>query len=170
MRKILSVMALLAACASGVGCGAIVRHAVDETKEAFVNYMQDEGIPAIKSNLIPKLNSYVDNKIKELQEQKIKELDVHLAEFDVVDEETGIKEGKRARDFDVDKDGELSILELASITKYIALKRTAGHGSNGAAGGAAAAIAALAALGAAKAAKDKMTKKPAAPATEPAKV
>lgn len=152
MQKFLAMMVVILASASAVGCGGLARYAVDETKEAVVSYMKDEALPALKEQV----NSYVDQKIKEQELKQIEALNVALAEFDSTNEETGVTEAKRTKDFDLNANGELEVTELAAIGKYIAVKRAGGHGTNGAMAGGATAIAALMAIQAAKAAKNKL--------------
>src|SRR3990167_4579506 len=161
--KTLLVMAVMVVSACGVGCGSIVRYAADETKEAIINYMADEALPAIKEQA----NNFIAEKIKQQEAKEIEKLNLALAEFDVLNEETGLKEGKRAKDFDIDSNGEYSTVELAAIAKYIAVKRAGGHGSNGALAGGASALAALAALEAAKKGQKKFFAKPDVKPAEP---
>lgn len=161
--KALLVMVVMAVSAFGVGCGSLARYAVDETKEAVISYMKDEALPAIKEQV----NNYVDQKIKEQETKEIEKLNAALAEFDSKNSETGILEGKRAMDFDLNKDGSLNTSELAAIGTYMAVKRASGHGSNTALLGGGGALAALIALEAAKKAKGTLAKKAVPP--EPAK-
>lgn len=117
MGLMLSVLAM-----SSVGCSAYLKEKAQELAEAGL----ERGKEVIKNELqqvLPKLEekltAIAEKKLLEREAKTNAEFDAALLKVAPTDQTTGAKAARIWKDFDADRDGHLSPVEIARLTAYI---------------------------------------------------
>lgn len=115
MHRLKMVVVLLLTISGGffsTGCSAAQRKELLD--EALLN-AKDFGI----NTLAPQVRAYVDTKLAEQKTKQYAVIDAQLMAVKTVDSETNLPVIKTWKDFDADKDGDLNVTELATVSKYV---------------------------------------------------
>ena len=120
-RNRMMVLLLLLSTSFKYGCTVAQRkELLSEALDGAKKYITEKVIPEVRE----KAAAVVEAKLKEAEDKKLLELDETLKTLGTIDPDTGMVESKTWKDFDGDRDGELSATELAKVGLYI-VKRTA---------------------------------------------